>query len=284
MSGTNGETEQSVPWADVEPIVARAARDVVGMREREGLEVVSELNGRLDALEGAAQTIEEQAPLRLKAEHERLKQAVVELTAQAAVDEQRLALEIALLADRVDITEELVRFRAHVAAARAALRSDQAVGKQLGFLAQEQLPDRFGFSVSATTRKPRGGEKDGVDYYFWKPNEFLKGVNQGKFLEHAQYGGELYGTLKSDVQRILDSGRHVLLDIEVQGAEQVRGLDQNALTIFILPSDPRVLIQRLVNRGSETPEEIQRRLERATQAEGEANAFHPLSRNQELDE
>src|SRR5438067_1104533 len=71
--------------------------------------------------------------------HERLKQAVAELTARTNIDEQRLALEIALLADRVDITEELVRFRAHVAAARAALKSDQAVGKQLGFLAQELL-------------------------------------------------------------------------------------------------------------------------------------------------
>ncbi len=149
---------------------------------------------------------------------------------------------------------------------------------------REQLPDRFGFSVSATTRKPRGGEKDGVDYYFWKPDEFLKGVSQGKFLEHARYGGELYGTLKSDVQRILDSGRHVLLDIEVQGAEQVRGLDQNALTIFILPSDPRVLIQRLVNRGSETPVEIQRRLERATYEIGQATEFHRWIRNDDLDE
>jgi uncharacterized protein (TIGR00255 family) len=109
------------------------------MREREGRALAVELNARLAVLETASQVIEEQAPARLKAEHERLKQAVRELTAGAAVDEQRLAVEIALLADRVDITEELVRFRAHVAAARAALASDQAVGKQLGFLAQELL-------------------------------------------------------------------------------------------------------------------------------------------------
>jgi uncharacterized protein (TIGR00255 family) len=133
-----GET-QPIQWADVQPIVERAARDVVAMREREGQALATELNSRLDALEGASGAIEAQAPARLKAEHERLKQAVVELTAATTVDEQRLALEIALLADRVDITEELVRFRAHVAAARAALRSDQAVGKQLGFLAQELL-------------------------------------------------------------------------------------------------------------------------------------------------
>src|SRR2546428_4345458 len=98
MSATNGGTEQPIQWSDVQSIVERAARDVVAMREREGLALVSELNGRLDALEGAAQAIEEQAPLRLKAEHERLKQAGVGLTAQAAVDEQRRALESALLA------------------------------------------------------------------------------------------------------------------------------------------------------------------------------------------
>src|SRR5213594_4103362 len=139
LTATNGTIEQAVQWTDVQPIVERAARDVVAMREREGQALASELNGRLDALEAASQTVEAQAPARLKAEHERLKQAVAELTAQTSVDEQRLALEIALLADRVDITEELLRFRSHVAAARAALQSDQAVGKQLGFLAQELL-------------------------------------------------------------------------------------------------------------------------------------------------
>ncbi|HUC41191.1 MAG TPA: YicC/YloC family endoribonuclease, partial [Gemmatimonadales bacterium] len=139
MTATNGTVEQPVQWADVQAVVERAARDVVAMREREGQTLAAELNARLDALEAAAGVVEEQAPARLKAEHERLKQVVRELTSQTTVDEQRLALEIALLADRVDITEELVRFRSHVAAARAALQSEQAVGKQLGFLAQELL-------------------------------------------------------------------------------------------------------------------------------------------------
>jgi len=139
MTATNGGTDQPVQWPDVQAVVEKAAREVVAMREREGQALAVELSARLAALEKAARVIEEQAPARLKAEHERLKQAVQELTSQANVDEQRLALEIALLADRVDITEELVRFRAHVAAARSALASDQAVGKQLGFLAQELL-------------------------------------------------------------------------------------------------------------------------------------------------
>jgi uncharacterized protein (TIGR00255 family) len=139
LTASNGGNEQPVQWTDVQAIVERAARDVVAMREREGKALAAELSTRLDALEAAAAEIEKQAPARLKAEHERLKQAVRELTSEATVDAQRLALEVALLADRVDITEELVRFRSHVAAARAALRSDQAVGKQLGFLAQELL-------------------------------------------------------------------------------------------------------------------------------------------------
>jgi len=139
MTATNGAVEQPVQWADVQGVVERAAREVVAMREREGQTLAAELNARLDALEAAAGVVEEQAPARLKAEHERLKQVVRELTSQTTVDEQRLALEIALLADRVDITEELVRFRSHVAAARAALQSEHAVGKQLGFLAQELL-------------------------------------------------------------------------------------------------------------------------------------------------
>jgi uncharacterized protein (TIGR00255 family) len=140
LTAANGRGEQAVvQWTDVQPIVERAARDVVVMREREGEALAAELNARLATLEAAARTIVERAPARLEAVHERLKQAVRELTAGAAIDEQRLALEIALLADRVDITEELVRFRSHVAASRSALASDQPVGKQLGFLAQELL-------------------------------------------------------------------------------------------------------------------------------------------------
>jgi len=149
---------------------------------------------------------------------------------------------------------------------------------------RERYPGQFGFSVSATTRKPRAGEQDGVDYRFWKPKQFLDGVNQGQFLEHAQYGGELYGTLRSDVAKILESGRHVLLDIEVNGAAQVRKIDRNALTVFILPSDPQVLVQRLIGRGTESRAEIQQRLKRAIEEISDAIAFHRWVRNDDLDE
>src|SRR5258706_4973069 len=142
MATTNGggaAAETAVTWTDVKPIVEQAARDVLVMREREGGALAAELTARLDALARGAETIAQRAPERLTAEHERLKRAVAELAGGVEVDAQRLALEVALLADKVDITEELVRFRTHLAACRQALASADAVGKQLGFLAQEGL-------------------------------------------------------------------------------------------------------------------------------------------------
>ena len=126
-------------WSEVEPIVERAAQQLVAMRAREGAALVTELVGRLDALAEGALAVERRAPERLGAELARLRKAVGELAAGVSVDEARLAVEVALLADRVDITEELVRLRSHVAACRESLAGDGAVGKQLGFLAQELL-------------------------------------------------------------------------------------------------------------------------------------------------
>src|SRR5881628_1135125 len=136
---TQSDGAVAVTWSDVEPIVEQAARAVLAMRDREGRALAAELTGRLNALEAGARVVEQQAPERLSAELARLKKAVAELAAGVPVDEQRLAVEIALLADRVDVTEELVRLRTHLAACRETLARDGAVGKQLGFLAQELL-------------------------------------------------------------------------------------------------------------------------------------------------
>jgi uncharacterized protein (TIGR00255 family) len=137
----NAHQDGSAPaqWSEVEPIAERAVQELLGMRAREGAALAAELGGRLGALDQAAGTIEQRAPERLTAELARLKQAVAELAAGVQIDEQRLAVEVALMADRVDITEELVRLRTHLAACRATLATDGAVGKQLGFLAQELL-------------------------------------------------------------------------------------------------------------------------------------------------
>lgn len=151
---------------------------------------------------------------------------------------------------------------------------------------RDRYPDRFGFSVSATTRKPRPGERDGEAYYFLSRDEFQKRVKQGDFLEHAEYAGELYGTLKSEVEKVLGAGRHVLLDIEVEGARQVREKypPPRSVSIFILPSDPRVLLERLLSRKSESPAEIKQRLDRATYELKNATTFDRFVKNDSLDE
>ncbi|HEX2636854.1 MAG TPA: YicC/YloC family endoribonuclease [Gemmatimonadales bacterium] len=134
---TTSEAAAEVPWAEVEPVVARAAADCRAMRRREGDALAAELRHRLELLERAAAVIGERAPERLVRERDRLRGAVAELLDGRQADEARLAQEIAFQADRLDITEELVRFRAHVAAVREALAGDQPAGKRLGFLAQE---------------------------------------------------------------------------------------------------------------------------------------------------
>jgi guanylate kinase len=118
-------------------------------------------------------------------------------------------------------------------------------------------------SISATTRGPREGEEDGRDYHFLTEPEFQRRVDAGDFLEYATYAGNRYGTLRSAVESRLDEGRSVVLEIEVQGASQVRQSMPEAVQIFIAPPDPAVLRERLVGRATDSEEEIEKRLRRA---------------------
>ena len=119
------------------------------------------------------------------------------------------------------------------------------------------------FSVSATTRAPRPGEIDGSDYFFIDRERFGRMVEAGELLEHAQYGGNCYGTPRDALLRRLDEGADVILDIDLQGARQVMKSFPEALFIFILPPDFATLEKRLTGRGTETPEKIAVRLETA---------------------
>lgn len=150
---------------------------------------------------------------------------------------------------------------------------------------RDRYPNRFGFSVSATTRKPREREQEGVDYHFLPRSRFLEAVGAGEFLEYAEYGGELYGTLKREVERVLLSGKHVLLDIEVEGARQVRQqyAPPRSVSIFILPSDPKVLLARLHSRQSESIEQIRWRIDRAEYELQQSTVFDRWIRNDDLD-
>ena len=118
-------------------------------------------------------------------------------------------------------------------------------------------------SVSATTRPPREGEEQGRDYHFLTAEEFARRADAGEFLEHATYSGHRYGTLRSEVERRLGEGTSVLLEIEVQGARQVRAAMPEAVLVFIAPPDPEALRQRLEGRGTDTPEAIDERLRTA---------------------
>jgi guanylate kinase len=128
----------------------------------------------------------------------------------------------------------------------------------------ERIPD-LELSVSATTRDPRGGEVDGRDYHFLSPAEFDRRIEREDFLEFATYSGNRYGTLRSEVRKRLDAGHSVVLEIEVQGARQVRAAMRESIQVFIAPPDPGVLRERLESRGADSAAAIDARLEVAEQ-------------------
>jgi guanylate kinase len=126
-----------------------------------------------------------------------------------------------------------------------------------------QARDDLAYSVSATTRPRREGERDGVDYHFVTREEFLRRVDAGEFLEWATYAGNLYGTLRSEIDRIVGRGRTAVLDVEIEGARQIRASFPNSLHIFVLPPSAEVLVGRLAGRNTEAAEVIRERINRA---------------------
>lgn len=119
------------------------------------------------------------------------------------------------------------------------------------------------FSVSATTRAKRPGEVDGRDYHFLSREEFKRRVERGEFLEHAEVYGNMYGTLRAPMEKVLEQGQIYLLEIDVQGANQLRALGEPGTYVFIAPPDFEELRRRLSSRGTETPEMLERRLHKA---------------------
>ena len=134
-------------------------------------------------------------------------------------------------------------------------------GTVLGRLLAED--DRLFFSISATTRAPRPGEQNGVHYYFLEKADFENRIAQGAFLEHAQYVGNYYGTLEAPVNEKLDEGFDVILEIEVQGAMQIKKKRPDAVMVFIAPPSFEELASRLRGRGTEDEAKVQKRLETA---------------------
>lgn len=138
-------------------------------------------------------------------------------------------------------------------------------------------------SISATTRSPRPGEEDGIDYHFLTAEQFEDAVREGNFLEHATYSGNQYGTLREEVDRRLGRGAPVVLEIEVQGARQVRDSMPAAIQIFIVPPDPEDLRRRLQARGTDDPETIEARLGVAQEELAAQGEFPHVVVNDEVD-
>jgi guanylate kinase len=140
-----------------------------------------------------------------------------------------------------------------------------------------------GYSVSCTTRLPRSGEVDGKDYYFLSIGEMLAARERGEFAESAEVHGKMYGTLRREVERVLGSGRHVLMDIDVQGAQQFVRVFPRSVLVFVLPPSVGVLMTRLMARKSETNEALRVRLRSALNELEAIGAYDYVVVNDSLD-
>ncbi|MDO4437043.1 MAG: guanylate kinase [Coriobacteriaceae bacterium] len=145
-----------------------------------------------------------------------------------------------------------------------------------------QMPN-LGLTVSATTREPRAGEMDGVNYYFLTDEEFTARVEAGDFVEWAQVHDHRYGTLASEVERNLSTGQSLILEIDVQGALAVKERFPDAVLIFIEPPSLEVLRERLIGRGSETPESLELRLHTAESEMQLRDRYDEIVTNDDLD-
>jgi guanylate kinase len=148
---------------------------------------------------------------------------------------------------------------------------------------RERRPE-LELAVSATTRAPRPGEEDGVDYHFLSDADFDRRVEAGEFVEHARYSGRRYGTLRSELERRLADGRPVVLEIEVQGARQVRSAMPEAVQVFIAPPSEEALRTRLVGRGTDAPQDVEARLQTAREELGAKDEFAHVVINDRLED
>ncbi len=128
----------------------------------------------------------------------------------------------------------------------------------------KKYPSEYEFSVSATTRPPRPLETDGKEYHFISKEKFEKAISEGDVIEYTKYCGNYYGTLKSELEK-LNSGKNLILEIEVEGAMNIKRIYPESVLIFILPPDYETLKSRLVGRGTNTPEDIENRMKKALQ-------------------
>lgn len=148
---------------------------------------------------------------------------------------------------------------------------------------RRRMPE-VGYSVSATTRPPRPGERDGVDYFFVTPEAFAEMVRRGELLEWARFGDHLYGTPRAFIEQALEQRRVVLLDVDVQGARQLRQKQLEAVFVFLAPPSLEALRERLIRRGADPPQEVERRMQLALTELRAASDYDYVVINQGLEQ
>ena len=148
----------------------------------------------------------------------------------------------------------------------------------------QEMSDTLAFSVSATTRCPRPGEQHGVDYYFLSRDEFEEAIQRGDFAEWAEVYGNYYGTLKSELERIMQGGKTALLDVDVQGGKSIKAAFPESYLIFVVPPSLEALRERIIKRCSDDPAAIQRRLDRAREELKMASFYDMVIENNDLEE
>lgn len=170
-----------------------------------------------------------------------------------------------------------------IRAAPVVLAAPSGAGKTTLARRLVEASDRFVFSISATTRAPREGETDGVDYFFVGEDDFKAMIDAGELAEWATVHGRLYGTPRAALEEAASRGEHVVLDIDVQGARQIRDSVPDARLIFVLPPSVAVLMKRLMGRGTEGARELERRLRSALDELQAASEFEHRVVNDDLD-
>jgi guanylate kinase len=170
-----------------------------------------------------------------------------------------------------------------VSARVLVITGPSGVGKGTLIRSLRERHPELELSVSATTRPPRAGERDGVDYHFLEPAEFDRLVAAGEFVEHAEYAGHRYGTLRRELESRGSGGAAVVLEIDLQGARQVREAMPEATQVFVSPPSFDELRLRLVGRGTDDPQKIAERLELAETELAAESEFHHVIVNDRLD-
>lgn len=162
------------------------------------------------------------------------------------------------------------------------LSAPAGCGKDTVLAEVKKVDENVKQSISMTTRFPREGEKDGVDYYFTSQEDFENKIKENGFLEYVKYGVNYYGTPKKAIEELVESGKTVILKIEVEGAGNVRKIYPDAVSIFIMPPSLTELSRRLKNRGTETEEDICRRLKIAEDEMQRAKEYNYIVINDDL--